>query len=252
MARPPVNAVFILWLRQLKLYGSRARMIGALGQPILFLVALGFGLGPIFARAGRGNYVQFLTPGIVSMGILFTAVFSGIGIIWDRHFGFLKETLVAPVSRLEIVLGRTLGGATVALIQNSIVFLVCLAAGFRPAQPLLLPVALMFMALIAIMGAAIGTAVGSVLEDMQGFPLIMNFIVLPLFFFSSALFPVPDRPGAVWLAVRLNPLSYGVDGMRGALSGGFVFGIATDFAVLGGLAAILLGVSAYLFSKIEV
>ena len=248
-----MNAVFILWLRQLKLYSrSRARMIGALGQPILFLLALGFGLGPIFARAGRGDYVQFLTPGIVSMGILFAAVFSGIGIVWDRHFGFLKETLVAPVSRLEIVLGRTLGSATVALIQGSIVFLICFAAGFRPAQPLLLPVAPMFMALIAIMGAAIGTAVGSVLQDMQGFPLIMNFIVLPLFFFSSALFPVPDLPGAVWLAVRLNPLSYGVDGLRGAVSGGFVFGIATDFAVLGGLAVILLAVGAYLFSKIEV
>jgi ABC-2 type transport system permease protein len=253
VARSRVNAVLILWLRQLKLYSrSRTRIIGALGQPTLFLLALGFGLGPTFARAGRGDYVQFLAPGIVTMSILFAAVFSGIGIIWDRHFGLLKEMLVAPVSRLEIVLGRTLGSATVALIQGSIVFLVCLAAGFRPAQPLLLPVALLFMALIAIMCTAIGTAVGSVLQDMQGFPLIMNFIVLPLFFFSSALFPVPDLPGVVWLAVRLNPLSYGVDGMRGALSGGFVFGIATDFAVLGGLAAILLAIGAYLFSKIEV
>jgi ABC-2 type transport system permease protein len=166
VARPPVNAVFILWLRQLKLYfRSRARMIGALGQPTLFLLSLGFGLGPTFARAGRGDYVQFLAPGIVTMGILFTAVFSGIGIIWDRHFGFLKETLVAPVSRLEIVLGRTLGSATVALIQGSIVFLVCLAAGFRPAHPLLLPVALLFMALIAIMCTAIGTAVSDHLHQ---------------------------------------------------------------------------------------
>ena len=121
------------------------------------------------------------------MGILFTAVFSGIEIIWDRQFGFLKETLVAPVSRLKIVLGQTLGRATVALIQGSIVFLVCLAAGFRPAHPLLLPLALLFMALIAIMCTAIGTAVGSVLQDMQGFQLIMNFIVLPLFFFERAL-----------------------------------------------------------------
>jgi len=253
VGRPPVNPVFILWLRQVRLYfRSRARMIGALGQPTLFLLSLGFGLGPTFARAGHGDYVQFLAPGIVTMGILFNAVFSGIGIIWDRHFGFLKETLVAPVSRFEIVLGRTLGSATVALIQGSIVFLVCLAAGFRPAHPALLPLALLFMVLIAIMSTAIGTAVGSVLEDMQGFPLIMNFIVLPLFFFSSALFPVPDLPGAVRLAVRLNPLSYGVDGLRGALSGGFEFGAATDFAVLSLLAAILLAIGAYLFSKIEV
>ena len=227
-----MNPVSILWLRQLKRYfRSRARMIGSLGQPTLFLLALGFGLGPTFARAGRGDYVQFVAPGIVTMGILFTAVFSGIEIIWDRQFGFLKETLVAPVSRLEIVLGRTLGSATVALIQGSIVFLVCLVAGFRPAHPLP-PLAVLFMALIAIMCTAIGTAVGSVLQDMQGFQLIMNFIVLPLFFFSSALFPVPDLPGAVRLAVRLNPLSYGVDGLRGALSGGFAFGVATDFAVL--------------------
>ena len=248
-----MNAVFILWLRQLKLYfRSRARIVGALGQPVLFLLALGFGLGPTFARAGRGDYVQFLAPGIVTMGILFTAVFSGIGIIWDRQFGFLKETLVAPVSRFEIVLGRTLGSATVALIQGSIVFLVCLAAGFQPAHPALLPLALLFMAVIAIMGTAIGTAVGSVLQDMQGFPLIMNFIVLPLFFFSSALFPVPDSQGAMWLAVRLNPLSYGVDGLRGALSGGYTFGITTDLGVLVVLAAILLVIDAYLFSKIEV
>ena len=102
------------------------------------------GLGPTFALAGGGNYMQFLAPGIVRLGILFTAVFSGIEIIWDRQFGFLKEALVAPVPRLEIVLGRTLGSATVALIQGTIVFLVCLAAGFRPAQPLLLPVALLY------------------------------------------------------------------------------------------------------------
>ena len=253
MAKPPVNAVYILWLRQLKRYiRSRARIIGALGQPTLFLLALGFGIGPTFARAGGGDYVQFLAPGIVTMGILFTAVFTGIEIIWDRQFGFLKEMLVAPVSRLKIVLGRTLGSATVALIQGSIVFLVCLAAGFRPAHPLLLPLALLFMALIAIMCTAIGTAVGSVLQDMQGFPLIMNFIVLPLFFFSTALFPVPDLPGAVRLVVRLNPLSYGVDGLRGALSGSFAFGAATDFAVLCSLAAILLVIGAHLFSKIEV
>jgi ABC-2 type transport system permease protein len=252
VARTPVSAVYILWLRQLKRYfRSRARMIGSLGQPILFLLALGFGLGPTFARAGSGDYVQFLAPGIVTMGILFTAVFSGIEIIWDRQFGFLKETLVAPVPRLQIVLGRTLGGATVALIQGSIVLMFCLAVGFRPAQPLLLPVALLFMTLIAIMCTAIGTAVGSVLQDMQGFQLIINFIVLPLFFFSSALFSVPALPGAMRLAVRLNPLSYGVDGLRGALNGGFAFGVVTDFAVLGLLAAILLAIGAWLFSKIE-
>ncbi len=248
-----MNAVLILWLRQLKRYSrSRARIIGGLGQPILFLLALGFGLGPTFARAGHGDYIQFLAPGIITMGILFMAVFSGVEIIWDRKFGFLKETLVAPAPRLEIVLGRTLGGATIALIQGSIVFLVCLVAGFRPADPLLLPLALLFMVLIAIMCTAIGTVIGTVLQDMQGVQLIMSFITMPLFFFSSALFPVPDLPRGLWIAVRLNPLTYGVDGLRGALGGAFAFGVATDFEVLGGLTVILLAAGAYLFAKIEV
>ena len=160
-----------------------------------------------------------------------------VEIIWDGQFGFLKETLVAPVSRFEIVLGRTLGGATVALIQGSIVFFVCLAAGFRLAQPGLLPLAFLFMVLIAIMCTAIGTAVGSVLQDVQGFQLIMNFIVQPLFFFSSALFPVPDLPGAVRLAVRLDPPAMVSTACAARSAVGFAFGIATDFAVLGGLAA---------------
>jgi ABC-2 type transport system permease protein len=247
-----VKAVYILWLRQLKRYSrSRARIVGSLGQPILFLLALGYGFGPTFARAGAGDYLQFLAPGIVTMGILFTAVFSGIEIIWDRQFGFLKETLVAPVSRLNIVLGRTLGSATVALIQGAIVFVVCLIAGFRVAHPLLLPVAVVFMVLIAVFCTAIGTVVGSVLEDMQGFPLIMNFIVLPLFFFSSALFPLDGLPKPLQIGVRINPLTYGVDGLRGALSLDFAFGVVTDAIVLGALAVVLLAIAAYLFSRIE-
>jgi len=249
-----MRAVYILWLRQLKRYSrSPARVIGSLGQPLLFLLALGFGFGPTFSRAtGGGNYIQFLAPGIISMGILFTAFFSGIEIIWDRQFGFLKETLVAPVSRLQISLGRTLGGATVALFQGLVVLVVCLVAGFRVAQVVLLPVAFVFMAMIAIFFTALGTAIGSVLEDMQGFPLVMNFLVMPLFFFSNALFPIAGLPKVLQLFIRLNPLSYGVDGLRGALGSAFVFGLGMDFVALGFLTAILLGIGTYLFSKIEV
>src|SRR3984885_14087537 len=125
--RTPMSAVYILWLRQIKRFlRSRARMIGSLGQPLLFLLALGFGFGPTYAKAGGGNYIQYLAPGVISMGILFTAVFSGVEIIWVSEFGFLEETLVAPVSRLQIVLGRTLGGATVAMFQGIVVFVVCM------------------------------------------------------------------------------------------------------------------------------
>jgi ABC-2 type transport system permease protein len=247
-----MNAIYILWLRQLKRYiRSRARIIGSLGQPLLFLLALGFGFGPIFARAGGGNYIQFLGPGIISMGILFTAVFSGIEIIWDRQFGFLKETLVAPVSRLQIVLGRALGGATVAMIQGTVVFFICLLAGFRFKSALLLPLTVIFMFLIALMFTAIGTTVGSILDDMQGFQLIMNFLVMPLFFFSNALFPVQGLPRALQLVVRLNPLTYGVDGIRGSLSSVSAFGMGTDFVVLTILTAILLAIGSYFFSRIQ-
>lgn len=247
-----MRAVWILWLRQIKRYSrARTRMIGSLGQPILFLFALGFGFAPIYARAGGGNYLEFVVPGIIAMGIIFNAVFGGIEIIWDRQFGFLKETLVAPVPRLAIVLGRTLGGATTAMLQGVIVLVICLFAGFRIAHPLLLPLALLFMFLIALVFAAIGTAIGSVLRDMQGFQLIMNFLVMPLFFFSNALFPTDGLPAPLRIAVRLNPLSYGVAGMRDALAGVASWGMATDFAVLGGMAAVLLGVSSFLFSRIE-
>ena len=247
-----MSSVYILWLRQLKRYfRSRARMIGSLGQPLLFLLALGFGFGPTFAKAGGGNYIQFLTPGIIAMGILFTAVFTGIEIIWDRQFGFLKETLVAPVSRLEIVLGRTLGGATVAVIQGVIVLVICLIAGFRFQNAALLLVAGAFMFLIGILFTSIGTAIASVLEDLQGFQLIMNFIVMPLFFFSNALFPVQGLPKLLQAIIHLNPLTYGVDGIRGSFSSSYLFGVGTDFLVLGVLTAILLGIGSYLFSRIQ-
>jgi ABC-2 type transport system permease protein len=248
-----MSTIYILWLRQLKRYfRSKARMIGSIGQPVLFLVALGFGFGPIFQRAGGGNYLEFLAPGVIAMGILFTAVFMGIEIIWDKQFGFLKETLVAPVSRMSIMLGRTLGGATVALAQGILVFLIAWAIGFRPSFSLFL-VAFVFMIMIAVLFTGIGTAIASVVDDMQGFPLIMNFLVMPTFFLSGALFPLRGLPEAITIVARLDPLSYGIDGLRAALvPGSLQFGFWMDFWVLGGFTLFILLVGAYLFSKIEI
>lgn len=247
------NVIFILWERQLKrYYRSRSRMLGSIAQPLLFLLALGFGFGSVFQQAGQGNYFQFLTPGIVSMAILFTAVFTGIEIIWDRQFGFLKETLVAPVSRLEIMIGRTLGGATVASLQGIVVMVIALFIGFVPQSLIMIPVAFVFMFLIATLFAAIGTAIASLLEDMQGFQLIMNFIVMPLFFLSGALFPLAGLPQVMDIISKGDLLSYGVDGIRAALVGTSYFGFAIDFAVLGISAAVFLAIGSYLFSRMQI
>ena len=248
-----MSIIYILWLRQLKRYGrSRARMVGSLAQPLLFFFTMGFGFGPTYQKAGNGSYIQFLAPGIIAMAILFTSMFSGIEILWDRQFGFLKETLVAPVSRLQIIMGRSLGGATVAMLQGLVVFIFCAIAGFRIENYEFVPAAMLFMFLIAMLFTAIGTAVGASIEDMQAFPLIMNLLVMPMFFLSGALFPAKNLNGVLHVFLRLNPLTYGVDGLRGALSHEFLFGMGPDFLLLGLATALSLVVGSYFFSKIQV
>src|SRR6202050_2401372 len=165
-----MGAIYILWLRELKSYlRSGVKIVVSLGQPCLYLLALGFGLGPVFRQAGHGSYLQFMAPGVIGMSVLFSSVFSGIAMLWDRQFGFLKETLVAPVSRLQIMIGRTLGGATVAIIQGTLILTICLIAGFRPQHWMAIPFAFLFVALISVVFAALGTSIGSAIKDMQGF-----------------------------------------------------------------------------------
>jgi ABC-2 type transport system permease protein len=245
--------VFALWLREVKRYlRSRPQIIASLGQPLMYLLVLGFGLGAVFEKAGEGNYLQFVAPGVVGMTILFSSIFSGVGLLWDRQFGFLKETLVAPVPRIQIMVGRTLGGATTATFQGTLVLTVSLIAGFRPHDAGGVVLGVLFMMLIAVVFAALGTIIGSMLKDMQGFQLIMNFLVMPIFFLSGALYPLSNLPVALTVMTRLDPLSYGVDGLRGAFIGQSHFGMAADFAILAGLAAIFLALGARAFSRIQV
>ena len=248
-----MNVIYILWLREVKKYlRSRTQIIASLGSPLMYLGVLGFGLGPVFQRAGEGNYLQFMAPGVIGMTVLFTSMFSGIALLFDRQFGFLKETLVAPVPRLWIMVGRTLGGATVAMLQGLLIFLVSLIAGFRPVGFFVLPLALLVMMLTAVVFAALGTALGSSLKDMQGFQLVMNFMVMPIFFLSGAMYPLANLPKALAVLTRIDPLTYGVDGMRGALIGMTHFGLNFDILVLIFVAALLLVVGAWRFSKIEI
>jgi ABC-2 type transport system permease protein len=247
-----VNAIYILWLRELKRYTrSRAMIVASLGQPLLYLLVLGFGLGPVFQRAGNGNYIQFIAPGIIGMSVLFTSVFSGIGLLWDRQFGFLKETLVAPVPRVAVMIGKTLGGATVATGQGLLVLIICLLAGFRPVDWMLLPVAILFMVLTAVVFAGLGVAIGSTLQDIQGMQLIMNFVVLPIYFLSGALFPLTGLPTVLAFLTRIDPLSYGIDALRNLLIGTSEFTLVVSLGVLCISALIFVVLGSYSFSRIQ-
>jgi ABC-2 type transport system permease protein len=248
-----METIYILWLRQVKKYfRSRSRIIGSLGQPLLYLVAFGYGLGSVFAKAGQGNYIQFLAPGIIAMSVLFTAIFSGIEIIWDRQFGFLKETMVAPVSRFTIMFGRTLGGATVATLQGLIVLILSTLVGFKFSDFVQLPLAILFMFIIALLFTALGTAIASTMNDMQGFQLVMNFLVMPIFLLSGSLYPLQGLPKAMEIATKVDPMTYGIDGLRASLGGVAHFGLSFDILILGGITLVLLLVGSYLFSKIQI
>jgi ABC-2 type transport system permease protein len=248
-----VSAIYILWLRELKRYTrSRAQIIASLGQPLLYLLALGFGLGPIFQKAGYGSYLQFVAPGVIGMSVLFTSIFSGIGLLWDRQFGFLKETLVAPVPRLHIMIGRTLGGATIAMIQGLLVIVICVVIGFRSTNAATIPLGVLFMTLISLVFAALGTVIGSRLQNMQGFQLIMNFLVMPIYFLSGALYPLNNLPVGLRIATRIDPLTYGIDGLRAAFIGASHFSAATDAAVLGVVGAVFMALGAHSFARIQI
>ncbi len=243
-----------MWLRELKRFiRSKSRIIGSLAQPLLFLLALGYGFSAVFQEAGQGNYIQFLAPGIIGMSIIFTAIFNGMQVIWDRQFGFLKETLVAPVPRLSVMIGRTLGGATVSAVYGVMVLILTSFVGLHPQLVLIIP-AILVMLLIGTLFSALGIMVASLMRDMQGFQLIMNFLVMPLFFLSGALFPVQGTATQSvlgWIA-RFDPLSYGIDALRILLSNSATnYGLGLDILVLLGITSIFLGLGSYFFSKIQ-
>lgn len=248
-----MRTIYVLWLRQLiRFWRSKPRLFGSLGQPLLFLLAFGLGFGPVFAQAGRGNYISFLAPGVICQTIIFTAIFSGIEIIWDRQFGFLKETLVAPVSRLEIMAGRTLGGSTIATLQGLVVLGLSFFIGFRVANWWDFPLAVLLMIMTSLLFTALGTAIASVMADFHGFQIIMNLLVMPLFFLSGALFPLDNLPPIMHIITRFNPLSYCIDAIRGVLTGTGVFSLGLNIAVIASFLIIFVGLGSYLFSKIQI
>jgi ABC-2 type transport system permease protein len=247
-----MRVMYFLWLRQIKRYfRSRSRILGAIGQPLLFLLALGYGLGSVYKRAGQGDYLQFLAPGIMVQTVLFSAMFFGAMIIFDRQFGFLKETMVAPVSRLKIMLGSALGGATTATMQGTLVLILSVILGFRPHAWAMVPVALLLMAVLSLAIACFSSGIGSLVEDMQGFQSINQFLVFPLYFLSGALYPLTGVPAWLRYVAEVNPISYTVDSLRWALIGQSRFGIWRDLVALAITLAASVAFGAYRFRRIE-
>ena len=249
-----MDIIYTIWLRNMKRYlRSKSRIIGSISMPLFFLIFLGFGLNSVVELPGLGeSYIVFLIPGMIAMSVLFTSVFSGIQVIWDKQFGFLKETLVAPVSRLEIMSGQTLGGATTAVIQGSIILFLSVFLGLPVTNPAGFLIALLFMILIGISFTALGIAIASRMEDMTGFQLIMNFVVFPIFGLSGALFPISTLPAWIIPLTLLDPLTYGVEGLRYGLTGVSQINPLVCGAVLGSFTIAMTILGAFLFRKIRI
>ncbi|MDD5382206.1 MAG: ABC transporter permease [Candidatus Margulisbacteria bacterium] len=225
-------AIYILWLRDLKHYWyDKTRIIASLGQPLLFLFVLGTALSPSFKGPVGVNFSEFIFPGIISMTVLFTSIFSAVSIVWDREFGFLKEVLVAPVSRWTIVIGKALGGSTVAVIQGCIMLLLAPLVGVK-LSVLIVIQAVLIMFLIAVAITGLGITIAARMKEMEGFQMVVNFLIMPIFFLSGALFPLDQLPDWLAFLTRIDPLTYGVDLLRGVILGVSAFPPALSLTVI--------------------
>lgn len=247
------TAVYVLWLREMKRFmRAKSRVIGTLVMPLFFLAFLGFGFSNVnIPGMGNVNYINFLVPGIIGMTMLFTSMFAGISVLWDREFGFLKEIMVAPVDRISIVLGRIAGGMSSSLIQGILILGISVLMGFKIIGISSMLLSIVFMLLISSAFIGLGLIFASKMRDIQGFGLIMNFIIFPLFFLSGALFPLESLPILVRYISYLDPLTYGVDGLRGALIGISSFPVIFNLMILAGFSVGMVVLGAYFFEKSE-
>lgn len=256
-----IKAVYIIWLRDvIRFYREKTRIVGMLGQPLLYLLIMGTGLSASFRipwAPGDFSYIEFMYPGIIGMSVLFTSVFSAISIVWDREFGFLREVLVAPVPRWSVAIGKALGGSTIAMLQASILILAAPFIGIK--LSLLMVLQLMGMLfLIAFSLTSLGITVASRMETMEGFQMIMNFLIMPLFFLSGALFPLRNVPAWMETMMKADPLTYGVDALRHIIyapspARDFMvqFPFNTDLAVVSAMSLVFITAGTLAFNKSE-
>lgn len=224
---PTLRAIYIIWYRDiLRFWRDRMRLIGSLAQPLLFLIVFGTGLSSALSGAGGGfngglggaagsdfGYTQFIFPGIIGMSILFSAIFGAMSIVWDREFGFLKEVLVAPIDRSAVAIGKALGGATQAMVQGLILLVLSPIVGVKLTVVSVLLV-IVFSFLLAFSLSALGVLIASRMKSMQGFQVVMNFLMMPIFFLSGSLFPLQGLPDWMTFLTRIDPASYGMDPLR--------------------------------------
>lgn len=245
------SALQVMWHRQIKEYvRNKQRLIVSLVQPLLFLVAFGFGLGSSFESSNGINYIQYLLPGIVGMTIMMNSTMSGMSLIWDKKFGFLKETLVAPVSRTGLLFGRCLGSATTGTFQGLVVLFLGYIMGFKLFSWTMFPLAILSMFLIALLFSLLGTALATKFDDMQSFPMIMNFLMMPMMFLSGAFFSTSNFPAALQFIVKINPFNYCVNILRFAMSG-IESNLLLAFSVMFGIIITLGILGTRLFNKLE-
>ena len=255
------QTVYVVSLRELKLFWrAKSRIIASVAQSFFFLAIFGLGLGGFIGGVGQVSYLSYLAPGIIGMGLLFGSIFSGISVIFDRQFGFMKEMLVAPVSRTSIILGKILGGAVTAAIQGIILMGVSAAMGaFTPTPTLALGAvaAVGVMLLITAGFVGLGVAIGSTLSDFHAFQLISTFIMWPLFMLSGVFFPIDIVPQPLQIAMLLDPMFYAVELLRWCLLGAGTpllgpIGWLPALGVLVGFNVSMIGVGTYLFSRAQV
>jgi ABC-2 type transport system permease protein len=248
------TAVYVLWIREMKRFvRAKSRIVGALAMPLFFLAFLGMGFSRmnVPGLTAGVNYIRFLVPGILGMSILFSSTFAGLSVLWDREFGFLKEIMVAPVSRVSIVLGRIAGGATTTLIQAVLILVISFLVGFKIITIPLFLLGIVFMVLTAVTFIGLGLIFASKMKDMQGFSIVMNFVIFPLFFLSGALYPLENFPRWLRYIAHLDPLTYGVDGLRGALIGVSSLSVFSNCIVMLLFSSVMIGLGAYFFEKSE-
>jgi len=255
------QAIYVVLLRELKRYWrAKARVISSVAQSIFFLVIFGLGLGDFIGGFGGVDYLSYMAPGVIGMGLLFGSVFSGVSVIFDRQFGFMKEMLVAPVSRTSIILGKILGGATTATIQGIILMAVAGVMGaFTPSLTFVAGAfaAIGVMLLITSGFVGLGVAIGSTLNDFHAFQLLSTFVMWPMFMLSGVFFPIDVAPLPLQVAMLCDPMFYGVELLRWCLLGAGSpllgpLGWLISLGVVIIFDALMVGLGTYFFSRAQI